>query len=128
MSDAQKWIVRDRTGSLPDREFCNKDQADAWVAYLFEWNTTARPTVIHPMSEWTNYRRKGLSEMRLYMPGEYLTYVSVSDADLTAGSPKVGDMIARNPKNHDDMWLVAKKYFDDNFEPVTGEQGGEVGK
>jgi hypothetical protein len=27
-------------------------------------------------------------------------------------------MIARNPKNHDDQWLVAAKYFADNFEPV----------
>jgi uncharacterized protein YozE (UPF0346 family) len=26
-------------------------------------------------------------------------------------------MIARNPKNHDDQWLVAKRYFEDNFEP-----------
>jgi hypothetical protein len=78
------------------------------------------------MSEWMSYRRKGLSEMRPYRSGEYLTYVSVSDADLTAGSPKVGDMIARNPKNHDDMWLVAKKYFDDNFEPVASERRGEV--
>jgi uncharacterized protein YozE (UPF0346 family) len=26
-------------------------------------------------------------------------------------------MIARNPKNHDDQWLVAKQYFEDNFEP-----------
>jgi hypothetical protein len=25
-------------------------------------------------------------------------------------------MIARNPINHDDQWLVAKKYFEDNLE------------
>jgi hypothetical protein len=25
-------------------------------------------------------------------------------------------MIARNPKNHDDQWLVAAQYFSDNFE------------
>jgi len=35
---------------------------------------------------------------------------------MISGSPKVGDMIARNPKNHNDMWLVAKVYFEDNFE------------
>jgi len=34
------------------------------------------------------------------------------------GSPKEGDMIARNPKNHADQWLVAKKYFEDNLEPA----------
>jgi hypothetical protein len=27
-------------------------------------------------------------------------------------------MIARNPKNNDDKWLVAAKYFADNFEPI----------
>jgi hypothetical protein len=26
-------------------------------------------------------------------------------------------MIARNPKNHNDQWLIAKQYFEDNFEP-----------
>ena len=44
------------------------------------------------------------------------TYVSVSDVDLQNGSPKIGDMIARNPKNHKDQWLVAEQYFKDNFE------------
>ena len=27
-------------------------------------------------------------------------------------------MIARNPENHDDMWLVAKDYFDSNFAEI----------
>lgn len=44
--------------------------------------------------------------------------VSISDADRKNGSPKIGDMIARNPKNHFDQWLVAKQYFEDNFEPI----------
>ena len=44
--------------------------------------------------------------------------VSVSNEDLNNGSPKVGDMIARNPKNHKDLWLVAKEYFEDNFEVI----------
>jgi hypothetical protein len=42
--------------------------------------------------------------------------VSISVEDDLAGSPKLGDMIARNPKNHKDQWLVAKQYFTDNFE------------
>lgn len=42
--------------------------------------------------------------------------VSISEQDLLNGSPKEGDMVARNPKNHLDQWLVAKKYFEDNFE------------
>ena len=68
-------------------------------------------------SEWRQYKRKGLSEMRPYKSNEILNMdVSVSSADLANGSPKEGDMIARNPKNHNDQWLVAKKYFDDNLE------------
>lgn len=43
--------------------------------------------------------------------------VSISDADLNNGSPKIGDMIARNPKSHNDQWLIAEQYFKDNFEP-----------
>lgn len=65
---------------------------------------------------WKQYKRKGLSEMRPYVPGEDMTNISVSAPDKEAGSPKPGDMIARNPKNHADQWLVAKKYFEDNLE------------
>lgn len=43
--------------------------------------------------------------------------ISISEADRANGSPRAGDMIARNPKDHSDMWLVAEKYFFDNFEP-----------
>lgn len=42
--------------------------------------------------------------------------ISISDADKDNGSPRIGDMIARNPKNHKDQWLVAEQYFKDNFE------------
>ena len=68
------------------------------------------------MEEWKQYKRKGLSEMRPYREGEELIGVSISEADKKNGSPMVGDMIARNPKNYDDLWLVAKKYFEDNLE------------
>lgn len=67
---------------------------------------------------WKQYKRKGLSEMRPYINGEDTIGISISDADKNAGSPKDGDMIARNPKNHNDQWLVAKKYFEDNLELV----------
>lgn len=71
---------------------------------------------IHESKEiWLKYKRKGLSEMRPYLNGDDLSYVSISEADLKNGSPKQGDMIARNPKNHEDQWLVASKYFQDNF-------------
>jgi hypothetical protein len=67
---------------------------------------------------FAKYRRKQIAELRPWVQGENLDGVSVSDADITAGSPKPGDMIARNPKNHADQWLVAAQYFADNFEPA----------
>lgn len=71
------------------------------------------------MSEFKQYRRKQIAELRPYVEGEELSdRVSISAADREAGSPKPGDMIARNPKNHADQWLVAAKYFNDNFESI----------
>lgn len=72
------------------------------------------------MNEYKQYRRTQIAEM---IPVEQLTQfelegVSISKPDLEAGSPKVGDMVARNPKNHADRWLVAAQYFADNFEPL----------
>ena len=67
---------------------------------------------------WKQYKRKGLSEMTPYTEGIDMSRVSVSESDKEAGSPKEGDMIARNPKDHNDQWLVAKKYFEDNLEEV----------
>jgi len=70
-------------------------------------------------SEFKPYRRKQIAELRPYVPGEELSErVSISAADRDAGSPKEGDMIARNPVNHDDQWLVEKDYFQENFEPA----------
>ena len=71
------------------------------------------------MSEFHKYRRKQIAELRPWEPGDDMTGISVSEEDKKAGSPKIGDMIARNPKNHSDQWLVAATYFTDNFEPVT---------
>lgn len=63
---------------------------------------------------WKKYRRTGLSEMRPLVAGEDLSGVSVSPTD----TPTEGDMIARNPDNHADQWLVAKDYFERNLEAV----------
>lgn len=71
------------------------------------------------MLGWQQYRRTQIAEMRPFIIGETLSAsVSVSQADKDAGSPRVGDMIARNPKNHNDQWLVAERYFRDNFESL----------
>lgn len=87
------------------------------------------------MTTFKQYRRTQIAEMRpvtasdiqryresgnlhIYSKyGEKIT-VSISQADLENGSPMIGDMIARNPKNHNDLWLVSEEYFDDNFEEL----------
>jgi hypothetical protein len=43
------------------------------------------------------YRRKQIAELRPYVPGERMDGISVGAVDAAAGSPKSGDMIARNP-------------------------------
>src|SRR5215468_6333376 len=70
------------------------------------------------MTGYKQFRRKQVAEMRPYQDGDDLNGVSISNVDRNAGSPKPGDMIGRNPKNHTDKWLVAAKYFADNFEAV----------
>jgi hypothetical protein len=71
------------------------------------------------MKEFKQFRKKQIAELRPFNEGEILSNtVSISQADKDAGSPRVGDMIARNPKDHNDQWLVAEQYFKDNFEPI----------
>ena len=71
------------------------------------------------MSGFVQCRRKQLAELRPYVPGEPMEGISISDEDKLAGSPKEGDMIARNPRNHKDRWLVAKAYYEANFETTA---------
>lgn len=82
------------------------------------------------MESFKKYRRTQIAEMRPVTKedvelGRLITTstrdrvaVSISDVDKSNGSPKIGDMIARNPKNHNDQWLVSEQYFKDNFEPM----------
>lgn len=74
------------------------------------------------MSQFKQYRRKGLSEMRQIVIGESMEGVSISEPDrkLAQEQPNVfaQGYIARNPKNHADLWYVAKDYADENLEPV----------
>jgi len=97
------------------------------------------------MSEFKDYRRKQIAELTEITKDEISFYkkygvleaieeenesistnVSISDADKANGSPKLGDMIARNPKNHEDQWLVAKEYFKANFEPINGKSESTI--
>jgi hypothetical protein len=73
------------------------------------------------------YQRKGLSEMvsaaEFILNGGDMTLVSISkpDEELAKEEPFIFEQgyVARNPKNHEDMWYVAKDYFDQNLEPAT---------
>lgn len=67
--------------------------------------------------EFKRYRRSGLAEARPYQSDEILDpSVSISQSDRFNGSPKPGDMIARNPMDHSDQWLIAEDYWKQNFE------------
>ena len=70
------------------------------------------------MHTFKQYRRTQIAEMCHWTPDYDMSRVSVSKTDRENGSPKPGDMIARNPKDYQDQWLVAKRYFEENFEPV----------
>lgn len=70
------------------------------------------------MSEFRRYKRTQITEARPWQPGDDMTEISISEVDQRDGSPKAGDMIARNPKNPSDKWLVAAQYFADNFTPT----------
>ena len=64
------------------------------------------------------YRKKNSQFMQPWTPDLDMSGVSVSEADVAAGSPKEGDMIAYNADNPDDRWLVAKAFFEANYEPA----------
>jgi hypothetical protein len=68
--------------------------------------------------EFKQYRRKQIAEIRPYEEGENLTKVSVGAEDRKKGSPRLGDMIARNPNDHEDQWLISEEYFTTNFDPL----------
>ena len=56
--------------------------------------------------DWKRYKRKpNPIDMRPWDPG--------ADAGI-AGHP--GDMIARDPDNHADQWLVVEDFFKKNYE------------
>lgn len=108
------------------RKYVEKNIWDTWIS---NHNPRARgegqlinqekeKQMSQQLPEFKQYRRKSISEMRPYIEGEDMTGVSVSLEDVKNGSPKVGDMIARNPKNYADQWLVAQQYFQDNLEPI----------
>lgn len=75
--------------------------------------------------QFQRFQRIQAAELRPYVEGEDLDAqrIAVSPEDRAAGSPRLGDMIARNPANHRDQWLVGAEYFAANFEPEPCDSG-----
>jgi hypothetical protein len=72
---------------------------------------------LRPVTETDIENFKANNEIILTLNREPLV-VSISQEDRKNGSPKMGDMVARNPKNGFDQWLVAEQYFKDNFDEL----------
>ena len=64
---------------------------------------------------WKLYRKVAVAEMRPYIEGEDVSHVSFTDGV----EPKVGGMIVRDPKNHDDQWYITAGFFAANYVEVT---------
>ena len=64
------------------------------------------------------YRKKGTQELSPWDSETDMNGVSISQSDRDNGSPKTGDMIAVNRDDPSDRWLVAEKFFIDNYEPA----------
>lgn len=75
---------------------------------------------------FTKHKRKGLSEMvsaaEFQEKNGIWTKVSISEPDKKLGETDADKFmqgfVARNPNNHEDMWYVAKDYYDQNLEPA----------
>ena len=77
------------------------------------------------MTELTKYyRKKELQPLFPWTPVMPMGLVSISEADKANGSPKKGDMIAYNPKEYTDFWLVSEKFFKDNYIFVEEQDNG----
>ena len=86
----------------------------------FEKYLRVQEAILRPVTEndITSFEKsEGLTKKLIVkVGGETPTEVSISQPDKEYGSPKIGDMIAINPDNHMDQWLVAEDYFKKNFE------------
>ena len=77
-------------------------------AWSFDQNTLSKPVVI----------KKAVSSFAAYIEGPFQNAFQARDIvpDNEFYEEFIEGYIARNPKNHDDLWYVAKKYFDENLE------------
>jgi len=75
------------------------------------------------MSKFKKYQRIQIAELRPVTDEEVMSRhlasnISMSMEDKEKGHPYIGDMVARNPENHNDQWLVTKEHFKKNFKPI----------
>lgn len=68
-------------------------------------------------NKFKKYYRKGYSEIIAYKNYEGVTdQLSISDEDRLLSNDEFEEgFIARNPKNHNDIWYISKKYFYEHF-------------
>jgi hypothetical protein len=70
------------------------------------------------MTDWKeHYKKRKPIEMKPWHADMEMKGVSVSKADKLNGSPKAGDMVARNPNDPDDKWLVSEGYYEEFYYP-----------
>lgn len=68
------------------------------------------------MSDWEWYSRIGSLEARRYVKGESLEGISVSAPDMKVIlDGKGAGMVARNERDHLDMWFINEDYFKENY-------------
>lgn len=73
--------------------------------------------------QFVQYSRITIVEMRPYVEGEDMTNVYVDPVLVEHGHPEEGDMIARNPRDRDEMWLMTRENFSTNFETMAEARG-----
>lgn len=88
---------------------------DYWY-YIWRMMTMAE-------DQFQNYSRITVVEMRPYVVDEDMTDIYVDAVLAEHGHPKEGDMIARNPRDRDEMWLMTRENFVSNFETMAQARG-----
>jgi hypothetical protein len=69
--------------------------------------------------DFVDYYRIQNVEARPYVPGEDVSAVTMSESY----TPQEGDMIARNPRDRDTLFLIPKDVFVTTYETFTEARG-----
>jgi len=67
---------------------------------------------------WKTYSTTQITEVRPYIPGEDMTNIEVSQADMDNGSPLQGDMIGRDPNKPGREWVIGGAFFREYMKEV----------